>query len=349
MPTRCNRCGKDKAGSDGARVIDAPRRMGKSWCSQCIIAVRNGKSAFLPGVSTDEYGRVLETLDHIVWPELGGESGVSLRQRAYFGLGIACFLVVGLLFDPATGGYSLWKAIVMGVLCVLVLVCVALIVFGPRRSRTLDTGGKTYDKCYSGLAFCGSVVKGEPPQALSISIGKSGTALKTIHYVLTFEFGDGAIFAGSFPIVCADCHAELGANDHQDHCPTCGTGEKAFVLYDTSDASSAQDEAPDVFDGALVDIEESKSINEDRMAAGDTALAEARKNNAKPETTDNGRTTPDELPDYQPMGALAEFWAFLRIRKKFWLAPIIIVLLILCALMWLSGSAGIVSPFIYAL
>jgi hypothetical protein len=54
-------------------------------------------------------------------------------------------------------------------------------------------------------------------------------------------------------------------------------------------------------------------------------------------------------PDYQPMGTLAELWAFLRVRKKFWLAPIIIVLLLLCTLMWLSGSAGIVSPFIYAL
>ena len=49
------------------------------------------------------------------------------------------------------------------------------------------------------------------------------------------------------------------------------------------------------------------------------------------------------------MEFISEIWAFLRVRKKFWLAPIIIVFLILGALMWLSGSAGILSPFIYAL
>lgn len=45
---------------------------------------------------------------------------------------------------------------------------------------------------------------------------------------------------------------------------------------------------------------------------------------------------------------LQDLWAFMRERKKFWLAPIIIVLLLLGALIVLSqGSA--VAPFIYTL
>lgn len=45
---------------------------------------------------------------------------------------------------------------------------------------------------------------------------------------------------------------------------------------------------------------------------------------------------------------LKDLWGFLRERKKFWLAPIILVVLILGALIVLSeGSA--VAPFIYTL
>ena len=45
---------------------------------------------------------------------------------------------------------------------------------------------------------------------------------------------------------------------------------------------------------------------------------------------------------------LKDLWAFMKERKKFWLAPIIIVLLLLGALIVFSqGSA--VAPFIYTL
>jgi hypothetical protein len=45
---------------------------------------------------------------------------------------------------------------------------------------------------------------------------------------------------------------------------------------------------------------------------------------------------------------LAELWAFMRERKKFWLLPIIIVLMLLGSLIVLTqGSA--VAPFIYTL
>jgi len=45
---------------------------------------------------------------------------------------------------------------------------------------------------------------------------------------------------------------------------------------------------------------------------------------------------------------LAELWAFMKVRKKFWLLPIIVVLLLLGVLLILAqGSA--VAPFIYTL
>jgi hypothetical protein len=45
---------------------------------------------------------------------------------------------------------------------------------------------------------------------------------------------------------------------------------------------------------------------------------------------------------------LAELWQFLRVRKKFWLLPVILVLLVVGGLLVLvQGSA--LAPFIYAL
>lgn len=48
------------------------------------------------------------------------------------------------------------------------------------------------------------------------------------------------------------------------------------------------------------------------------------------------------------LSILKEFWDFLRVRKKWWLAPIIIMLLLLGILIFFSqGSA--VAPFVYTL
>ena len=45
---------------------------------------------------------------------------------------------------------------------------------------------------------------------------------------------------------------------------------------------------------------------------------------------------------------LKDLWGFMKVRKKFWLAPIILIMLLLGALIVLSqGSA--VAPFIYTL
>ncbi len=47
------------------------------------------------------------------------------------------------------------------------------------------------------------------------------------------------------------------------------------------------------------------------------------------------------------MDTLKEMWSFLRVRKKFWLAPIVLALMLLGALIVFAGQAGVLSPFIY--
>jgi hypothetical protein len=48
------------------------------------------------------------------------------------------------------------------------------------------------------------------------------------------------------------------------------------------------------------------------------------------------------------MGLIREFWDFIRLSKKFWLLPIILLLLALSAFILLTESS-VLAPFIYAL
>ncbi|MCH7508100.1 MAG: hypothetical protein IIB78_13090 [Proteobacteria bacterium] len=45
---------------------------------------------------------------------------------------------------------------------------------------------------------------------------------------------------------------------------------------------------------------------------------------------------------------LADLWGFMRQRKKYWLAPIIILMVLLGALIVL-GQGSAIAPFIYTL
>jgi len=45
---------------------------------------------------------------------------------------------------------------------------------------------------------------------------------------------------------------------------------------------------------------------------------------------------------------LKMLWGFLRVRKKWWLAPVIVVLILLGLLLVLTESSAL-APFIYAL
>ena len=48
------------------------------------------------------------------------------------------------------------------------------------------------------------------------------------------------------------------------------------------------------------------------------------------------------------MNFIIELWAFLKVRKKLWLAPIIFVMIVLGGLLILA-QGSVVAPFIYTL
>ncbi len=48
------------------------------------------------------------------------------------------------------------------------------------------------------------------------------------------------------------------------------------------------------------------------------------------------------------MSILAELWDFVKTRKKFWLIPILLVMLILGALLIFAQSSAL-APFIYTI
>ena len=48
------------------------------------------------------------------------------------------------------------------------------------------------------------------------------------------------------------------------------------------------------------------------------------------------------------LSILIEFWQFLRVRKKWWLAPVVVFLVLLGMLIML-GEGSALAPFIYSL
>jgi len=48
------------------------------------------------------------------------------------------------------------------------------------------------------------------------------------------------------------------------------------------------------------------------------------------------------------MAIIRELWNYAKIRKKFWLLPIIVLMLIL-GLVVVVGQGSVVTPFIYAI
>jgi hypothetical protein len=48
------------------------------------------------------------------------------------------------------------------------------------------------------------------------------------------------------------------------------------------------------------------------------------------------------------VGPLSELWAFLRLRKKFWLLPLILILLGIGGLL-VFAQGSVLAPFIYTI
>lgn len=49
------------------------------------------------------------------------------------------------------------------------------------------------------------------------------------------------------------------------------------------------------------------------------------------------------------LAILKEIWEFLRERKKWWLIPLVLMMLLLGLLMVIAHGAGPLAPFIYSL
>ena len=48
------------------------------------------------------------------------------------------------------------------------------------------------------------------------------------------------------------------------------------------------------------------------------------------------------------LGFVSEFWAFLRVRKKYWLTPLMITVGLFGALI-VASQGSVIAPFIYTL
>jgi hypothetical protein len=48
------------------------------------------------------------------------------------------------------------------------------------------------------------------------------------------------------------------------------------------------------------------------------------------------------------MGFLSEFWRYMKVRKKFWLVPVLLVLVVFGGLIILAKGSAI-APFIYTI
>jgi hypothetical protein len=64
-----------------------------------------------------------------------------------------------------------------------------------------------------------------------------------------------------------------------------------------------------------------------------------------PNDPQNGESLDDLAQRHSPPTLLGEFFDFLRHNKKWWLLPILIVLLLFGVLIFLSGTGA--APFIY--
>ncbi len=68
---------------------------------------------------------------------------------------------------------------------------------------------------------------------------------------------------------------------------------------------------------------------------------------SEPKNPDNNVSDFEQQATRRSSGIVSEFIQFLRHNKKWWLAPIIVVLLLVGVLVILGGTA--IAPFIYTL
>jgi uncharacterized protein YdaL len=63
--------------------------------------------------------------------------------------------------------------------------------------------------------------------------------------------------------------------------------------------------------------------------------------------TDNDSAEFERLAKQERSSLVAEFWHFLKHNKKWWLLPIVLMLLLLGLIIFLAGTSA--APFIYTI
>ena len=48
------------------------------------------------------------------------------------------------------------------------------------------------------------------------------------------------------------------------------------------------------------------------------------------------------------MGLIRELWSFMKVRKKFWLLPVVIIMMLVGALL-VFAQGSVLAPFIYTI
>lgn len=48
------------------------------------------------------------------------------------------------------------------------------------------------------------------------------------------------------------------------------------------------------------------------------------------------------------MGLMGELWSFMKVRKKFWLLPVVIIMVLVGALL-VFAQGSVLAPFIYTI
>jgi len=81
-----------------------------------------------------------------------------------------------------------------------------------------------------------------------------------------------------------------------------------------------------------------------KAAGGDQSQVPGSAGSGEPVSTAGARRFEQQASESEP-GLLAEFWDFLRFNRKWWMTPIVLVLLLVAALLVLSALG--LSPFIY--
>jgi hypothetical protein len=95
--------------------------------------------------------------------------------------------------------------------------------------------------------------------------------------------------------------------------------------------------------------EATESAAEEQMPDSSEETEQKESTEAEEPTDESARDLSSELEDLEAPNIFAEFFLFLREEKIWWMAPMLVVLLLVGVLLIFGQSAPALAPFIYPL